>query len=101
MKLLPDETFAHLRRSWSWRYQIRLEDAIPTETPGYWRKVKPCGGWADGCRAPLHTYLWNDAPTHHTLDYYDDNRDDRGRFASPYRTWKLAREAFLRGRWPS
>lgn len=66
------------------------DDYEPTETPGYWRSKTPCGGLAGGCREPLHTFLFNEGPTHHTRAFRDPRRED-GRFASPYRTWRQAR----------
>lgn len=80
------------------RHHLELDDVEPTETPGYWRIKEPCGGRAGGCREPLHTFLFNDEPTHHTVSYFDHYRDVRGRWTSPYRTWQAAIHAERRRR---
>jgi hypothetical protein len=64
----------------------------PTESPGYWEYKEPCGGRLK-CNHPLHGCLGCDGPCRHTITFLDPARDDKGRFASPYRTWKLHRES--------
>lgn len=74
-----------------WRnYRLEPSDVVPTDSPGYWRKLEPCGGLAGGCPSPLHQTVFNEGPTFHTIHFYDDDRDADGRFASPYRTWQAA-----------
>jgi hypothetical protein len=55
------------------------EDYEPTETPGYWRTKKPCGGYPQ-CREPLHTYLFNEEGIRHTV-YFEDCQRVKGKFA--------------------
>jgi hypothetical protein len=40
------------------------EDFEPTETPGYWRRKKPCDS---SCREPIHGYLFNEGGIRHTV----------------------------------
>lgn len=84
-----DAPFAWFLR---WHYRLTPADVEPTEVPGYWRMKEPCGGAAGGCRALIHSALLNAGPTRHTISYTDPPRDGHGRFASPYRTWRRARE---------
>ena len=68
------------------------EDYEPTETPGYWRQKKPCGGLGI-CRHPIHGCLGNEGPVHHTV-FFQDRFRDRGRFAPilvRFRSWHEAR----------
>lgn len=67
------------------------DDLVVTDTPGYWEHKTPCGGREGGCSHPLHSTLFNDGPTRHTIQFLDPGRDERGRWASPYRTWRKAR----------
>jgi len=64
-----------------------LDEVRRTKTPGYWERCEPCGGRAGGCRHPLHQCMFNEGPVRHTLSYFDPPRDERGRWASPTRTW--------------
>ena len=75
-----------------------LVEVVATATPGYWQKRDVCGGLAGGCRHPLHACLGNEGPVRHTMRYYDNPRDELGRFASPHRTWRRARAAQARRR---
>lgn len=70
-----------------------VDDLEPTETPGYWRYKKPCGGFVGGCRSPLHSCIFNDGPTHHTVRFTDETRGEKGRWVSPYSTWRGLRAA--------
>lgn len=65
------------------RYRAKLEDVEPTETPGYWKFRHTCGG-RGLCQEPLHSFVFNEGGTQHTLQYHDPGRD---RFA----TWRLCR----------
>lgn len=77
----------HHRRS-----GLTPNDLEPTDTPGYWRILQPCGG-RPVCHNALHGTLFNEGPVQHTISYFDPQRDQRGRFTSPYRTWQEARAA--------
>lgn len=76
-------------------HSLTPDDVEPTGTPGYWRIKQPCGG-KGRCLSPLHYCLGYEGPIRHTIDYLDDYRDEKGRFVSPYRTWKTCRMAHLR-----
>lgn len=82
---------------WSLDYNATLADAYPTMTPGYWRRRTPCPRDDTCCGPPI--YSWDTTPLYHTLSYRDPGRES-GRFTSPYRTWRLAREALAAGAWP-
>lgn len=71
-------------------YRLELADVIPTESPGYWRLLEACGGRDGGCHNPIHGTLFNEGPTFHTIRFTDSDRDEHGRWASPYRTWRAA-----------
>lgn len=73
-------------------FGITRNDVEPTEAPGYWRKKEPCAG-APKCREPLHSCLGCEGPTHHTIQFNDATRDARGRWSSPYATWRAARSS--------
>jgi len=78
-------------------YGARPEDFEPTNTPGYWQRRDACGGRAGGCGNELHSVLFQDGPVRHTVHYRDPGADPAtGRFTSPYRTWRAARERFVR-----
>ena len=74
------------------RYGLTPADVEPDEVPGFWRTRQPCAGVAGGCRAAIHGTLGNQGPMRHTIRYFDPNRDERGRFTSPYRTWRRLRQ---------
>ena len=70
-----------------WHYHKTLDDVRITDTPGYWEAKKECD--PKTCHAMIHTALFNDGPVKHTYSYFDAiGRDNRGRFLSPYRTWR-------------
>lgn len=71
-------------------YRLRPEEVEPTSSPGYWQRLEPCAG-RGGCRSELHSTVGNEGPVRHTVSYFDPDREG-GRFASPYRTWRLLRE---------
>ena len=73
------------------RYGLTPADVEKTEAPGYWRKKELCGG-AGVCNAEIHTFLFNEGPMHHNVCFFDSGRDEKGRFVSPYRTWKECEE---------
>lgn len=77
----------HLR----WTYGLTPDDVEPIGTPGYWRVKHACGGYLGGCRSLIHHTVGNAEPMYHTVRYLDAYRDERGRFTSPYRTWREAR----------
>lgn len=61
-------------------YKVKLEDLEITSVPGYWQDKeakKHIGG----------------KPFKATYKYLDPSRDEKGRFASPYRTWRILFEA--------
>ncbi len=72
-------------------HRRELADVTPTETPGYWRLIRPCGGRDGRCCEPIHSTLGNEGPMHHTICYCDSRRNRFGQWVSPYRTWKEAR----------
>lgn len=75
------------------RIHYRLEpcDVVPSESPGYWRKIEACGGRVGGCGNEVHFSFGSEGPMHHTIHFYDDDRDPgTGQFVSPYRTWRAA-----------
>ena len=66
---------------------VLYEDLEISETPGYWTIRTPCS--PGGCHSPLHGYLFNDGPVHHTVSYAEwGARGERGRWVSPYRVWR-------------
>jgi hypothetical protein len=64
-----------------------------SEVPGYWRdkEAKIHKGH------PLHGCIGCMKPFKATYVYFDKNRDEKGRFASPYRTWKTIKECMQNG----
>lgn len=79
-------------------HKLTLDDVEITESKGYWQIKKPCNGSSrfssspDRCRHPIHGTMFNEGPTHHTVQYLDpDGRDSRGRWVSQYRTWRAIR----------
>jgi hypothetical protein len=82
-----EEAFAHDLR---WNFRLEPGDVVPTDTPGYWRKLEACEGRYGGCGNPVHHGVGSEGPIFHTIHYYDSDRDERGRFRSPYRTWRAA-----------
>jgi len=71
-----------------WNYHVEMADVVITDTPGYWEQRTPCGGRGQ-CRAPIHAFLFNEGPIHHTFTYFDSGRDPAtGRYASVTRTWR-------------
>lgn len=68
-------------------HRLAIEDIEPTETPGIWRIRQPCKG-VGYCSSPLHSFLFCEGPVRHTIRHLDSGRDSRGRFASPYLTWR-------------
>ena len=66
------------------KYRKGLDEMEITETPGYWRdreaKMHP--------GHPLHGCIGCDGAFKATYTYFDRGRE-RGRFASPNRTWRI------------
>ena len=80
-------------RHFQLRYGVEsLAEVRLTKVPGYWERIKPCGGLQGGCREPIHTFLSNEGPMRHTLSYFDSPRDERGRWASRTRTWQSCQD---------
>lgn len=84
------EGFARFLKAY---HRLAPDQVVPTESPGYWRLLVPCGreehrccpGWGTASTRP---------PYFHTINYTDGWKDDKtGRFVSIYRTWLAAREA--------
>ena len=81
-----------------WAYRTTLDEVEIMDTPGYWQKKKPCGGWAGGCPSPLHGFEFNEKGIRHTLTFTEHGVRERGRWVSPYRAWRLIRDAELAAR---
>jgi hypothetical protein len=75
-------------------YGYDIDDVEITDTKGYWVLKKLCGGRGH-CQSPLHMFLFNEAPTCHTVSFIEPMRfyGDGGRFHSPYRTWQTLKDA--------
>ena len=73
-------------------YRLTLDDVEIETVPGYWREKKECGG-RGVCHHPLHGCLLNEGSIHHTVSYHDSPHDERGRWASTTRTWKILYDA--------
>lgn len=74
---------------------IQYEDLEISDVPGYWRIKIPCDG-KTGCRHPIHSCLFNEYPSCHTISFRDENHTLDGKFASPYRTWKELHDDWIR-----
>lgn len=84
----PSRVDAHMRL----HYHKSLADMVPSDGQGYWRDneamVHP--------GHPLHGCLFCAGPFKATYQYLDPARDAiTGRFASPYRSWRVLRVAEL------
>lgn len=70
-----------------WRYGVDLADLEISDVPGYWRdrdaRMHP--------GHPLHTFMFCGGPFKATYTYTDPPRE-RGRWASPHRTWRAIYE---------
>jgi len=61
-------------------HRLDLKEVEITDSRGYWRIIKECKGECrEGHRQPIN----------HTIYYVDGGRDSKGRFETPYKTWKL------------
>ena len=91
-----EEAIENLKRYLSIYYpHITIDDLTITESRGYFRMKKKCGG-KSVCNNMIHTCLFNEGGIHHTISFTDDGRDYKtGRFLSPYRTWDCIKEAGL------
>jgi hypothetical protein len=72
--------------------KLTVDDLEITDTKGYWRIKKPCGGRVGGCTNMIHTTLFNEGPIQHTISYYDSWKSKDGRFKSIYETWRTLKE---------
>jgi len=71
-------------------HNVELDDLEITDVPGYWQDKEPQMHPGH----PLHRCLFCDGPFRATYRYLDPTRDSKGRFSSPYRTWRLLYEYF-------
>lgn len=78
------------------RYGLKPDDVAPTDVPGYWEIKKECGGLGH-CNSPIHSFMFCEAPTRHTIQYYDPRRAKNGKLSSPYETWRAARMITVNG----
>lgn len=66
------------------RYGVSLDELEITDTPGFWRdkeaKIHP--------GHPLHGCIGCSGPFKATYLFNDHYRDEKGRWASPTRTWR-------------
>ena len=75
-------------------HKLKPEDVIPSSSKGYWIIIKPCEGYGK-CKHPLHNCMGNKDKMNHTISFTDNTRDKKGKFTSPYKTWKKHREQYL------
>jgi len=71
-------------------YNVDLDDLEFTDVPGYWQDKEPKMHPGH----PLHECVFCDGPFRASYRYFDPIRDPKGRFSSPYRTWRLLYEYF-------
>jgi len=69
-------------------YNVDLDDLEITYVPGYWQEKEPKMHPGH----PLHGCLFCEGPFRATYRYLDPIRHSKGRFSSPYRTWRLLYE---------
>lgn len=75
------------------RYGLTPDQVTPSDVPSVWVVKEPCPGGAK-CRHAFRIALGPcEGGGRLTIAYYDEPRDKRGRWASPYRTWRAARVA--------
>lgn len=85
---------------------VTLADVEPSSVQGYWRLIPSCE--ERDSRTGDHHYLANHfggngspcAPRTHTVSFRDDvppTGYPRGRFFSPFRTWRMMRDLMLAG----
>ena len=70
-------------------YRITIGQVEITDTPGYWRSKKPSFNYSLTEKPFYCTYSFYDTD----LYLYNSGRDKRGRFISPYTTWRIIKEA--------
>ncbi len=68
-------------------YRKSLDDLEITDTPGYWRDKKLCGG-REKCHAPIHQFIHCEGGIQHTYYFAEYGRDKKGRFLRPFRAWE-------------
>ena len=93
-ELTAEEAREMVERSWLFPYRgLTLADVEILDSPGYWEIKEPCGG-RGACSSPVHQAFGWDAPVKHTVTFTEHGRrDERGRFVSPYRAWRILRAA--------
>ena len=69
-------------------YNVDLDDLEITHVPGYWQDKEPKMHPGH----PLHGCVFCEGPFRATYRYLDPIRHSKGRFSSPYRTWRLLYE---------
>lgn len=73
-----------------WNYNLTPDDVYPANTPGYWYiKSPPPDASTDEIWSRQYATVHGVFPR--TVTYRDSRRDARGRWTSPYRTWRQAR----------
>jgi|GEM_PF-3190933 len=75
-------------------YGKGLDEMEIAESKGYWkdREAQTHPGH------PLHRCLFCDGPFKATYSFFDHSRDEKGRFLSPTRAWKVIKEATQRAK---
>jgi hypothetical protein len=82
MKEAIERVREHMKR----KYRVDLDDLVISDVPGYWKDKEPKMHKGH----PLHRCLGCDGPFCATYTYLDHPRDyTTGKFASPYRTWRI------------
>ena len=68
------------------KYRVKMDEIEITDTPGYWqgKEAKMHPGH------PLHGCIGCNGPFRATYTYFDPPRE-KGKFASPTRTWAVLR----------
>jgi hypothetical protein len=72
--------------------KLTIDDLEITDSKGYWKIKKPCGGKSGGCTNMIHTTLFNEGPMQHTISYHDSWKGRDGRFKSQYETWETLKK---------
>jgi hypothetical protein len=84
-----------VRRYMKMKYQVDLDDLVISNVPGYWRDKEP----KEHRGHPLHRCIGCEGPFCATYVYHDSQMDvATGRFASPYKTWRILYANVLRSR---
>lgn len=92
-----EEAIERVRWRFKHKYNVDLKDLEITDSRGYWRDKEEKMHYGH----PLHSCLFCSGPfkaSYRFHDYSDaSSRDSKGRWLSPYRTWKLIYEATKKG----